>query len=100
MIWERLHCTWLLSGDMVSDMGETPLHLAAKWDMSNEYNGFLYDEMQGVAVVSSTLLAMDKKQKPFTRRPCIATFKAIRTALPGENDIILLGDFNLSPGTK
>ncbi|KAH3770536.1 hypothetical protein DPMN_171823 [Dreissena polymorpha] len=40
-----------------------------------EYNGFLYDEMQGVALVSSTLLAMDKKQKPFTRRPCIATFK-------------------------
>ncbi|XP_052233058.1 endonuclease/exonuclease/phosphatase family domain-containing protein 1-like [Dreissena polymorpha] len=45
--------------------------------MSNEYNGFLYDEMQGVVPVSSTLLAMDKKQKqkPFTRRPCIATFK-------------------------
>ncbi|XP_052229745.1 endonuclease/exonuclease/phosphatase family domain-containing protein 1-like isoform X1 [Dreissena polymorpha] len=123
MIWERLHCTWLLSGDM-----------------SNEYNGFLYDEMQGVVLVSSTLLAMDKKQKqkPFTRRPCIATFKisgfdcalvsvhlkatglenedigrlqaeidnipnlieTIRTALPGENDTILLGDFNLSPGTK
>ncbi|KAH3771148.1 hypothetical protein DPMN_172450 [Dreissena polymorpha] len=45
--------------------------------ISNEYNGFLYDEMQGVAVVSSTLLAMDKKQKPFTRRPCIATFKIL-----------------------
>ncbi|KAH3770513.1 hypothetical protein DPMN_171800 [Dreissena polymorpha] len=58
MIWETLHCTWLLSGNM-----------------SNEYNGFLNDELQGVALVSSTLLAMDKKQKPFTRRPCIATFK-------------------------
>ncbi|XP_052229755.1 endonuclease/exonuclease/phosphatase family domain-containing protein 1-like isoform X2 [Dreissena polymorpha] len=43
--------------------------------MSKEYNGFPYDEMQSVALVSSTLLAMDKKQKPFTRRPCIATFK-------------------------
>ncbi|KAH3770569.1 hypothetical protein DPMN_171858 [Dreissena polymorpha] len=60
MIWERLHCTWLLSGDM-----------------SNEYNGFLYDEMQGVDLVSSILLAMDKKQKPFTRRPCISTFKIL-----------------------
>ncbi|KAH3770627.1 hypothetical protein DPMN_171918 [Dreissena polymorpha] len=108
--------------------------------MSNEYNGFLYDEMQGVVLVSSTLLAMDKKQKqkPFTRRPCIATFKisgfdcalvsvhlkatglenedigrlqaeidnipnlieTIRTALPGENYIRLLGDFNLSADTK
>ncbi|XP_052229412.1 endonuclease/exonuclease/phosphatase family domain-containing protein 1-like [Dreissena polymorpha] len=123
-------------------LGRTALHMAALKGhqniISKEYNGFLYDEMQGVVLVSSTLLAMDKKKKPFTRRPCIATFKisgfdcalvsvylkatglenedigrlqaeidnipnlieAIRTALPGENDIILLGDFNLSPVTK
>ncbi|KAL4233991.1 Endonuclease/exonuclease/phosphatase domain-containing protein 1 [Mactra antiquata] len=106
---------------------------------SNEYNGFLYDESQGISVISSCLLAKNnKKSKPFTRRPFIATFKikrfdcalvsvhlkatgldnedlirlqeeidkipdliqSIQDQLPGEKDIILLGDFNLSPNTK
>ncbi|XP_052817075.1 endonuclease/exonuclease/phosphatase family domain-containing protein 1-like [Mya arenaria] len=106
--------------------------------MSNEYNGFLYDESQGISLISSCLLAKDRKQKPFTRRPFIATFKikrfdcamvsvhlkatgldnedlgrlqeeidkmpnlvaAIQAELPGERDIILLGDFNLSPDAQ
>ncbi|XP_060577591.1 endonuclease/exonuclease/phosphatase family domain-containing protein 1-like [Ruditapes philippinarum] len=46
--------------------------------MSNEFNGFLYDESQGISVISSCLLAKTKKQKPFTRRPFIATFKIKR----------------------
>lgn len=106
--------------------------------MSNEFNGFLYDESQGISVISSCLLVKNKKQKPFTRRPFIATFKikrfdcalvsvhlkatgldnedlghlqaevdrisdlidAIQDQLPGEQDIIILGDFNLSPSTE
>lgn len=44
---------------------------------SNEHNGFLYDESQGITVISSSLLDADKKKKPFTRKPFIATFKVM-----------------------
>lgn len=105
---------------------------------SNEYNGFLYDESQSVALISSCLLVKDKKKRHFTRQPFIATFKlkrldcaivsvhlkatglenedlgrlqeeidripdlidAIEEQLPGEKDIMILGDFNMGPNTE
>lgn len=45
---------------------------------SNEFNGFLYDQSQGVHIISSCLLEYDKKKKPFTRKPFIGTFKMKR----------------------